>query len=117
MNAVVQAPYKRVKDELRDTVKYDRYPIERITLEGEECVRWIVEECKSPETITYYLTDAMNEWEGKKLAKSDALIAKLMSGTMTADELIEWRDILRAALIDYCSDWARKAIELQLDTE
>ena len=32
----------------------------------------------------------------------------------TADELLEYRDMVRAALIDYCSDWARKSVGEEL---
>ena len=117
MNAVVQAPRMSVKDELYHEVKYGRYPIEHITLEAEECIQWIAEEDKEGETITWYLMHAMSDLEGKKLAKSDALIAKLMTGAMTADELIEWRDLMRSALIDHCSSGARTQVELRLDTE
>jgi hypothetical protein len=117
MNAVVKPVYKRVLDELKDSVRYDRIPLETIVLEAEECIRWIDEEGKKPETLTYYMTDAVAELDGKKQAKSDALIAKLLTGTMTADELIEWRDLQRSALIDYCTDWARRKVDLELELE
>ena len=117
MSAVLKAPPMPLKDELVLTVTAGRYPIEHITLECDECLRWIAEEAAKPNAVTDTIAEALLELEGKKLTKSDSLITKMMTGVMTADELIEWRDLMRSALIDHCSDWARKAIELQLDAE
>jgi hypothetical protein len=117
MSAVLKAPPMPLKDELVLVVTAGRYPLGNLTLEGEECIRWIAEEGIASQTITDSMIDALNELQGKKKAKSDVLIAKMMTGNMTADELIDWRDLMRASLIDYCSDWARKSIEMQLDAE
>jgi hypothetical protein len=113
MSAQLIPRYRRVLDELKEQVQYDRYPIERITLEGEECVRWIAEE-DTKDTITGAMLHAISDFDAKKLAKCDALIAKLMIGTMTVDELCEWRDMQRSSLIDYCSRLARRKVELEL---
>jgi hypothetical protein len=113
MNAVALPRYRRLLDELKEQVQYDRYPIERITLEGEECVRWCVEE-DTKDTITGAMLHAISDFDAKKLARCDVLVAKLMLGTMTADELIDWRDLQREALIDYCSRLARRKVELEL---
>jgi hypothetical protein len=114
MNALVQPLYKSLRNELRDNVRYDRVPLETITLEGDECIRWLVEEDHKDDGITTHLLQAIGDLEGKQLAKANVLLAKLMTGAMTADELMEWRDMQRAALIDYCSSWARKVVEEEL---
>jgi hypothetical protein len=113
LNAVVKPKWQRLRTELTQSVTLDRVPLETITLEAEECLRWLDEEGKEG-SLTWYLMDSVNELEGKKRAKFDVLIAKLMTGAMTADELIDFRDLQRSALIDYCSSWARRVVEEEL---
>jgi hypothetical protein len=113
MNAVVKPQWQRLLTTLIDQVKHGA-PLEMLELEADECVTWITEE--SQDNFGSQMLDAMSDAYVKpKIGnRYDVLSIKLMVGTMTADELCEYRDIHRAAMIDMCSTWARRKIEESL---
>lgn len=111
MNAVVTPTWQRLRDELTKLVQLDNYPLSSIQLTEEESVRWIDEEGKRPESVAYYMLDAMSDMSDKQFAKADALLTKLMLGTMTVDESNQWHEMQKQALKDFCSRWARRVIE------
>jgi hypothetical protein len=110
LNAVMKPQWQRLLTTLIDQVKHGA-PLELMELEPDECVKWIAEE--SEDQLGSHMLDAMSDaYVTPKIGnRYDTLCAKLMVGTMTADELCEWRDMHRAALIDMCSKWARKKVE------
>jgi hypothetical protein len=110
MNAVVRPQWQRLLTTLMDQVKHGA-PLEMLELEADECVTWIAEE--SQDNFGSQMLDAMSDaYVRPKIGnRFDMLSIKLMLGTMTADELCEFRDIQRAAMIDMCSKWARRKIE------
>jgi hypothetical protein len=121
MSAVLKQRYRRVKTEMLENIKHGA-PLEDYTLEPDECVRWIAEE-ESKWDLSVALAMNWHEAIGelafdktkvKTFERLDALLEKLMLGTMTADELCEWRDIQRATLIDFCSNWARHEAEQEM---
>lgn len=108
MSAVPQ--WKRLKTQLIEDVRYGAPP-DYIELTPVECVQWIDEE--SEHLIGYEMLDAMGEayMRDKTRDRYNLLCTRLMDGSMTADELCEYRDMHRAALIDMCSKWARREVE------
>jgi hypothetical protein len=121
MAAVLKTAWRRVKTDMIEDIKHGA-PVEEYELEADECVRWIEEEETNWDTsvaVSMNLQEAMSELSTdttkcKTFEKFEALTRKLMLGTMTADELCEWRDIQRAALIDHCSAWARRVAEREV---
>ena len=109
--------YRRLKTVLTDDVKHGA-PLEMLTLEADECVTWSDEEGHGELFAEHWLDALSDLWakdaNPKTRTRFDALTCRLMRGTMTPDELIEWRDIQRAAAIDYFSAWARREIEQEL---
>jgi hypothetical protein len=111
MNAVVKPTWQRFRDELTRMVKLDGYPLEYIQLTEEEALRWIDEEGRKPESVACYMLDAVGEMSVKQFEKADALLTKLMLGTMTVDEANKWHEMQKTALKDFCSRWARRVVE------
>lgn len=116
MNAVTKPRWTRLKNQIIDNVKHGA-PLEDYQLEPDECVTWVDEECEEQQTVSHHFIEAVScIWvSGNQLPKFDALTRKLLLGTMTADELCEWRDIQRAAMIDYCSRWARGKVTEEME--
>lgn len=117
MNAVVKPKWRRLKTELVEDVKFGA-PLETLRLEADECVTWADEEGQG-ELFAHHFLDGVAEIWDKDFdpnvrKRFDDLCKKVMDGTISADELIEWRDIQRAAVIDYFSAWARNAVEQEL---
>lgn len=113
MNAVVKPQWQRLLTTLTEDVKHGA-PLEMLELESDECITWIAEE--SQDSLGSGMLDAMSDaYIAPKVGnRYDALCTKLLLGTMTADELCEYRDMHRAAMIDMCSKWARRKIDESL---
>jgi hypothetical protein len=115
MNAVVKPNWQRLRTELTEMVKRDGYPLDYIRFTEEETVRWIDEEGRKPDSVAYYMLDAMSELTIKQFEKADELLTKMMLGTMTVDEATQWRDMQKNALKEFASAWARRVIEEEME--
>jgi len=116
--------YRRLRDQILDDIESGADP-DDYTLEADECITWCDEEDPG-QMFAYHFVEAVNElWrmpedpraralKVKVRDRFEALTRKVMEGNMTVEELCEWRDIQRAAVIDYISNWARVEIAREL---
>lgn len=121
MNAVAIPRYRRIKQMIKDDVRHGA-DLRDYMLEPDECVTFIEEEETNWDqsvAVAMNLHEAVAELATtpgklKTFERFDKLCRKLMQGTMSVEELCEWRDIQRAALIDHVSALARREVEQEM---
>jgi hypothetical protein len=110
MNAVtIPRPDRTLLDIMREDVKFGAPGAH---LEPPEIPRWVRElnDTTGTEDMTGTLTDAMSDLEGKPREQMNNLIAELC-GDVTADRLLELRNVMRQTLTDYCIGYAERILE------
>lgn len=110
MNAVtIPRPDRTLLDIIREDVKYGAPGAH---LEPPEVPRWVRElnDISGTEDMTGTLTDALGELDGKSREQMNNLIAELC-GDVTAERLLELRNVMRQTLTDYCIAYAERMLE------
>lgn len=110
MSAVPHPKWSRLRAELVSDVKHGA-PIEYIELSPEETLQWIAQE--EGDDIVEVLADSIAELDDLRNQKLERLLIELMM-SVSADDLIAARDLVRSILCDRCSKRARDAVEADL---
>lgn len=110
MNAVAHPKWARLRAELVSDVKHGA-PIEYIELDPDDALRWIAQEDKVD--IVEVFVDTLSGLDDKTNHNLEALLSEVMMG-ISADRLIELRDLIRKILCERCSERARDAVEEDL---
>jgi hypothetical protein len=110
MNAVTIPRRDRTLLEIiREDVKYGAPGAH---LEPPEIPRWVRElnDVTGVEDMAGTLAEALSDLEGKQRDQMNGLLAELC-GDVTADRLLELRNVMRQTLTDYCVAYAERMLE------
>lgn len=105
MSAVLKA--ESIVDMIVDDVRHGAI-LRTYELEADHCVHFVKEQGSRVGDV---MLDAMAEKYLEDPRKWDAIAERIMKAQESFDDMGDARDMLRAAMIVFCSKWARSLVE------